>query len=60
MQNVIVKHEGTVLTIVIDTSKALGPSKSGLSTLVASTGGNVPLADGLMLGVTAYRPLPKA
>lgn len=39
------KREGSQLTIVIDTSKSFGPSKSGKTTTVASTEGFVNLED---------------
>jgi hypothetical protein len=47
--------EANVLVLRIDLSKELGPSKSGKSTLVASTNGNFTLPDGTKIGVNAYR-----
>ena len=35
-----VYEEGELLHIVVDTSKELGPSASGKTTLIASSGGN--------------------
>ena len=55
MRNVSFKHDGKMLVISIDTSKSLGPSKTGKSILVGSTGGNVEVAPGLKIGVNAYR-----
>lgn len=39
-----------------DTGADLGPSASGKSTKVASTGGNVTVAGGVKLGINAYEP----
>ena len=36
-------EEGELLHIVVDTSKELGPSASGKTTLIASSGGNAVL-----------------
>ena len=41
MKNVEMIVEGTILTIKVDLSKEFGPSSSGKSTIVASTGGNI-------------------
>jgi hypothetical protein len=38
-----VYEEGELLHIVVDTSKELGPSASGKTTLIASSGGNATL-----------------
>ena len=38
-----VYEEGELLHIVVDTSKELGPSASGKTTLIASSGGNTPI-----------------
>jgi len=37
--------DGSVLTLKIDFSKNIGPSKSGKTTLIASSHGNVPLKE---------------
>ena len=61
MQNVAIKREGSKLVITVDTATVIGPSKSGKSVLVASTGGNQTVTeDGLILGLTAYRTAPAA
>lgn len=62
MQNVKTEMKGKVLTITIDTAQNLGPSSTGKSSKVASTDGNIVIegTDGLVLGLNAYRPLPKA
>ena len=53
-----VYEEGELLHIVVDTSKELGPSASGKTTLVASSGGNasITLENGrvLKLGLNLY------
>lgn len=56
MQNVAMSVKGSKLTIEVDVSKRLGPSKSGKTTLVATTSGNVevPGAPGLRAGVNVY------
>jgi len=41
MKNVEMIVEDTILTIKVDLSKEFGPSASGKSTIVASTGGNI-------------------
>jgi ABC-type uncharacterized transport system YnjBCD ATPase subunit len=48
---------GDILTITIDLRANLGPSGSGKSTVVATTRGNVTLADGVKLGLNCYRPI---
>lgn len=51
--------EGRIV-LVIDPTTTIGPSGSGKSVTVAKTSGNqLVTPDGLMLGVNAYRPLPK-
>jgi hypothetical protein len=44
-----------VLTLVIDLSKELGPSRSGKTNLIASTNGNFALPDGAKVGINVYR-----
>lgn len=50
--------EGGILTIVVDTNKEIGPSASGKTTLVASSGGNASINVGndrvLKLGLNLY------
>jgi hypothetical protein len=62
MQNVEMKLNGDTLTITVDLSKSLGPSKSGKTVLVASTKGNQSVTpDGsIKLGLNVYKyPDPK-
>jgi len=53
-----VVEDGQFLTITVDISKELGPSASGKTTLIASSGGNTPieLLDGrvVKLGLNLY------
>ena len=58
-QNIKMERKGDVLTITIDLKKEQGPSGSGKSMILASTGGNVdvPGGDGIKIGINAYRPL---
>jgi len=57
MRNVETKITGKKLTITVDLSKELGPSKSGLNTVIASSQGNVGLGDdkGTFMGLNIYR-----
>jgi hypothetical protein len=54
-QNIEARITGSMLTIVIDLSHDLGLSKSGKSTLIASTNGNVVLPGGARLGLNVFR-----
>ena len=40
MKNIDMQVAGNVLTIKVDLSKTLGPSKSGKTTIIATTAGN--------------------
>ena len=53
--NVEATIEANVLVLRIDLSKKLGPSKSGKTTLIATTNGNAQLPDGSRIGVNVYR-----
>ena len=56
MKNVEMKLEGTKLTIVVDLSKEFGPSASGKTIIVASTGGNKSVNDGqVFIGLNVYK-----
>ena len=48
--------EGDILNLEIDTSKKLGPSKSGKTIIVATTSGNQPVKgkDSIILGLNCY------
>jgi hypothetical protein len=57
MKNVTAEVKGTQLVITVDLSKNFGKSKSGKTTIVASTEGNVTVAgapEGFRLGLNAY------
>lgn len=55
---VMVRAEGTTLHIQVDLSKRLGPSKTGKTTVVASTKGIIKAPgsdnDGVMYGFNAF------
>jgi len=56
MQNIDIKINGNLATLTIDLSKNLGPSKSGKSTIIATTGGNVTIpGTSVKLGLNAYK-----
>lgn len=55
MENVDIKIKGSVMTITVDLSKTVGPSKSGKTTIVATTSGNAALEGGVILGLNVYR-----
>ena len=58
--NVKSKINGNTLTLVINLDETQGPSKSGKSTIVASTNGNVPVPGSahpdMRIGVNVYMP----
>ena len=55
MQNINMKVTGTTLTITVDISKRLGKSKSGKTTLIASSEGNVPVpGTDVVAGINLY------
>ena len=59
MRNVETTVDKGILTIKVDLSKVLGPSKSGKTQVIASTDGNTDLADvgyaGVKLGLNVYK-----
>ena len=56
MQNVAMTVKDSVLTIKVDLSKSFGLSKSGKTTSIASTKGNVPVPghENARIGVNVY------
>lgn len=58
MKNVKMEVKNNTLTITIDLSKDFGPSKSGKTTVIASTLGNqpVPSNESIKIGVNVYKP----
>lgn len=55
MKNVKTTEKGNVLTIQVDLSKDLGPSKSGKTHIVATTAGAVRLASGAAFNLNVYK-----
>lgn len=55
LKNVEVEVCGDILTIKVDLSKEIGPSASGKSMLVASTGGAVTVEGGARVNLSVYR-----
>lgn len=56
LTNIEAQVDGDVLTLTIDLSKTHGPSKSGKTTIVATTHGNIEVeGTGVTLGVNAFR-----
>lgn len=57
MRNVELAITGTVLTIKVDLTKTFGPSKSGKTTIIASTEGNVgvPTREDVRVGLNVYK-----
>lgn len=59
MQNITTEFKGGKLIITIDTTKDFGPSKSGKSVIIASTGGNAamatPTGTQFKLGINCYK-----
>ncbi len=55
-ENVSYKVEGNTLTITVDLAKRYGPSASGKTTKIASTGGNhaVGHSSGAVIGLNVY------
>ena len=57
-KNMVMSVGGDLLTITVDLSKDLGPSKSGQTILVASTGGNqLVFSREEKIGLNIYRPV---
>jgi hypothetical protein len=58
MQNVKVSVKGSIATFVVDLSKKGEKSKSGKSTIIATTGGNQPIPgkSDVVFGLNVYTP----
>ena len=54
MKNVKMTKKGDILNIEVDTSKDFGRSKSGKTTIIASTEGNV-TEGGITVGLNVYK-----
>lgn len=58
MQNVKFNIKGDTLTIEVNLKEELGTSKSGKTTMIATTGGNADIGkDGVKFGLNVYKPL---
>ncbi len=57
MENVTLEVKGNKLVATIDLSKSLGPSKSGKTTTVGTTQGNVavPGHENIKIGINVYK-----
>ena len=55
MENVKVEKKGNSLVLTVDLSTKVGDSKSGKSVVIATTGGNVDVGDGIMVGLNVYK-----
>jgi hypothetical protein len=56
MRNVKLSQKGNILTVEIDLSKTLGPSKSGKTMLIATTEGNQQIENtAAMIGINCYK-----
>jgi hypothetical protein len=58
MQNVNMKVEGNELVIRVNLATDLGPSKSGKTIMVATSGGNVPVPNAKVatfIGINCYK-----
>lgn len=55
MKNIKTEVKGTTLTITIDLSKTQGPSKSGKTIIIATSGGNQEIEPGVFMGVNVYK-----
>ena len=57
MKNIEMSVTGNILTIKVDITKTFGPSKSGKTTIIASTEGNigVPTREEVRVGLNIYK-----
>lgn len=53
-KNVKATLEGDILTLVVDLSKSHGPSKSGKTTVIATTSGNQVIIGSKKVGLNIY------
>ena len=52
--NIQYSVEGSKLTMVVDLSKRFGKSSSGKTTIIASSGGNQDIGEGIKVGLNIY------
>jgi hypothetical protein len=55
MKNINIETKESTLTLTIDLSKTQGPSKSGKSIVIATTGGNKEIVPGVYMGLNVYK-----
>ena len=55
MKNIEITQKDQTLTIKVDLSKEFGRSKSGKTIIIATTGGNKEVADGIHMGLNIYK-----
>ena len=57
-ENVSMRVDGSILVIEIDLSQSLGPSSSGKSEIIATSGGNIPVPGlpEVKVGLNVFRP----
>jgi len=55
MKNIEYKVENGTLTLKVDLSKSYGPSRTGKTTIIASTEGNQAIEPGVFVGLNVYR-----
>lgn len=56
MKNVKIEvDKNKIMTITVDLKKDFGASSSGKTTIVATTGGNQPVEDEVMVGLNVYK-----
>lgn len=63
MKNIDLQIEGDLLIIKVDLTKNFGPSKSGKTTIIASTEGNAGVAKGshnIQVGLNVYKYPPRS
>jgi hypothetical protein len=55
MKNVQTEVKGKKLIITVDLDKEFGPSASGKTIIIGTTGGNKEVTDGVFAGLNVYR-----
>ncbi len=60
MDNVDIRVKGNIMTIAVDLTRTIGPSKSGKTVMVATTNGNAAHESGVTIGLNIYRKAPAA
>ena len=57
MKNIDMTVSGNILTIKVDLSKTYGPSKSGKTTIISTSEGNIPIPghQDIKMGLNVYK-----